>query len=59
MNTQHVCETHPACECTGGDDPYSCDCTADEATGACVHCGELMVVIDADTGDVVRGGVCH
>lgn len=53
MNTQLVCETQPACECAGGDDPYSCDCK---------YCGEPTVVIDVDTGDVMRNGVvttCH
>lgn len=65
MNTQLVCETQPACECIGGNDPYSCDCIAGDGTDAdalCVHCGQPMVLIDTDTGDVMKNGVitmCH
>ena len=63
MNTQLVCETQPACECAGGDDPYSCDCIAGMGVDPCCkYCGEPMVVIDVDTGDVMRNGVvttCH
>ena len=59
MNTQHVCETQPVCLCSGeegsGDlDGYSCDCVADEDSGCCYYCGESMVLIDVDTGDVMR-----
>jgi hypothetical protein len=68
MNTQRVCETQPVClcvkaDCTDADgkdvyDDYSCDCVASPGVNAvCVHCGEPMVVIDVDTGDVMRNGV--
>ena len=63
MNTQLICETQPACRCIRGDDVYSCDCVASPGVDAvCVHCGEPMVVIDMDTGDVMKNGVvttCH
>ena len=63
MNTQLVCETQPACQCINSDDPYSCDCIAGVgANPSCKHCGEQMVLIDTDTGDIMRNGVittCH
>lgn len=65
MERDSVCERLPGSGASSEDgeenedgtcdlDGYSCDRIADERKGACVNCGEPMVVIYTDTGDVAR-----
>lgn len=57
MNTMWTCTHQPACLCHGDADPYSCDCrilhAAGDVEGVCVWCLQPMVLIDADTGEVL------
>jgi hypothetical protein len=53
-NVQWVCQTEPQCVCCNYDsEGYSCECEKHNYGNFCLACNAKMVLIDADTSEVL------